>query len=169
MSSSYYRLLYALDGRRAFLIWSSNDSDGVVVEEGLVVSFSSEDALRAFAARHRLALVEEEPILHDLDAVQAWVSCPRSETVSCSVALAAWNLFGDIARSLPSAGAGFSEVDRAEDRVYDKLFFGNNLPAVTPVGERYDPAWSAEEVAALARVLERGLRLFRGVRSEVAA
>jgi len=50
MSSSYYRLLYELDGQRAFLIWASNDSDGVVVEEGRVVSFPSEGVRREVAA-----------------------------------------------------------------------------------------------------------------------
>jgi hypothetical protein len=44
---------------------------------------------------------------------------------------------------------------------YDKLFWGNNLPVVTPPGEFYVPAWSDEELAELHRILSDGMRLIR--------
>lgn len=169
MSSLYYPLLYRLDGRDAFLLWCSNDHDGVMAQDGRILSFSSDAALRRFAARHRISLEDEAPTLHDLDAVHTWVGEPRGDTIDCALLLNAWNLFADIARSLPGSGADFSELDRAHDTVYEKLFRGNNLPAVTPEGERYDPEWSYEEVAALTRLLECGLHLLRAVRKEVAA
>lgn len=169
MSLSYYRLLYKLDGRNAFLIWFSNDPDGVVVQDGRMLSFSSDDLLCQFAAQAGLALADETPRLHDLDSVQAWLSCPHRDTIDCSATLSAWNLFGDIARSLPTAGAGFSALDRAHDGIYEKLFFGNNLPAVTPEGEHYEPSWPDDEITAFVAILDRGLRLFRLVRQEVAA
>lgn len=169
MSPSYYRLLYKLDGRNAFLIWFSNDCDGIVAQDGRMLSFSNDDLLRQFAAQARLVLADETPMPHDLDSVQAWLLCPRRDTIDCSATLSAWNLFGDIARSLPTAGAAFSALDRAHDCIYEKLFFGNNLPAVTPESEHYEPSWSDDEVAALATILDHGLRLLRLVRREVAA
>ena len=55
------------------------------------------------------------------------------------------------------------EADLGEcvQRVYDKLFFGNNLPAMTPPGEHYDPTWSDAEIRILCSVIAAGLHLFR--------
>jgi hypothetical protein len=47
--------------------------------------------------------------------------------------------------------------------IYDKLFWGNNLPLITPEGERYLPEWSADEVQSLAQILASGLDLFISV------
>jgi hypothetical protein len=45
--------------------------------------------------------------------------------------------------------------------VYEKLFGANNLPAVTPPGERFSPEWSPDELELLANVLKGGLTVFR--------
>lgn len=169
MPPSHHRLLYKLDGQERFLIWFSNDRDGVVVRDGHVLSFSSHGALRGFAVQTGLALAEEPDGLHDLDWVQKWVSSPRADTIDCAAALVAWNLFGDVSLSLAGAGAAFLELDRAHDGLYDKLFAGNNLPAVTPPGEPSTPTWSDDEVTTLAAILAHGLALFRRVRVDFAA
>jgi hypothetical protein len=72
--------------------------------------------------------------------------------------LDAWNLFGDVARSV-----GVPLDDRSAERhtLYDKLFAANNLPAVTPPGERYEPRWSESELAGLREVLAEGIQVFR--------
>lgn len=167
MASLYYRLLYRLDGRDALLIWYSNDRDGVIVHDGCMSSFSSEDALRQFAAQRQLTLVDEVPRLHDLDSVQRWVLCPRGQAMDCATTLAAWNLFSDVACSIPDPGTDFSKIDSEHNDIYEKLFFGNNLPAITPEGAQYDARWSDLEVVALAQILDCGLRFFRSVRRDV--
>lgn len=47
---------------------------------------------------------------------------------------------------------------KTSNRLYDKLFFGSNIPGVTPPGEFYRPAWSRRELRKLHQVFERGLR-----------
>ncbi len=165
---SYYRLLYQLDGEQAFLLWFSNGSDGVVVRDGRLLSFSDETVLYRFARQYGLNWIDEAPILHDLDEIQRWVLCPRGRTLDCSAVLMAWNLFVDLARSLSDAGLGLLEVDGAHEGLYRKLFFGNNLSAITPEGERYDPTWSGSEVVEIANLLALGLELFRQARDKVA-
>jgi len=61
---------------------------------------------------------------------------------------------------LPHAGmeGGVEEMRSLYD-VYDKLFWGNNLPAMTPPGERFVPTWSAEELEALAALLSAGFAM----------
>lgn len=45
--------------------------------------------------------------------------------------------------------------------IYDKLFHGCNLPAMTPDGEHYVPEWSASETAALKQLLMLGIAELR--------
>ena len=174
MDRVYYRLLYRLHGSDRFLLWYSDDHDGVETVADGVPSFRTEADLRAFADARRLPVSGEEPVLHDLDLVAAWLADPRGETIRCGEFLAAWNLFGDVARSSPAAAAGFGAHDERLGGLYEKLFWGSNLPAVTPVGERFVPEWSRDEVADLRRVLQEGLdvlvRLRRdGDRTDLAA
>ena len=74
--------------------------------------------------------------------------------------LNAWNMLEDACGSrldvhlhdVNSQGAG---------KIYDKLFFANNLPAVTPRGASYEPIWSEDEVELLSRIYRFGLAELR--------
>jgi hypothetical protein len=160
MPRKHYELHYRLDGVDSYLIWFSNDPDGVVVEgDGLIPSFISEFDLCAYAERRGLALVSEEPSEFDLDSVEHWLSRPDRAAINCHHFLDAWNLFDDIASSI--GNAVFERSSRSAGDVYDKLFWGNNLPAVTPPGKRYVPAWSDRELAELHRILSDGMKMIR--------
>lgn len=167
MARVHYKLLYRLNGSNQFLLWYSDDLDGVETVDDCTPSFRTEAELLAYAKTRSLLVKQEEPVLHDLDVVAAWLADPREETISCAAFLAAWNLFGDIARSSPVAGASFGPRVEQHGSVYEKLFWGSNLPAITPDGERFRPQWSHDEVAALAQVLKEGLDAFVRVRREV--
>lgn len=167
MVRTYYRLLYRLDGSERWLLWYSNDSDGVVtIEDNFVPAFKTETDLLAYSDARGLIVQQEEPLLHDLDAIATWLADPRAETVACDAFLSAWNLFGDIARSCQRSGASFSDRDKHLRTVYEKLFYGNNLPSITPPGEHYRPEWSREEVTGLRQILRVGLDMFIAVRRE---
>lgn len=155
----YFPLLYRLKTQDSYLIWVSNDSDFVVVDaEGFVVSFSDIADLRAYADENHYSLQEEEPLLHDLDWVAAWTRAPGMP-VDCTKALAAWNLFADVARSVPAKGSVVESLD-SQPAIYNKLFWGNNLPSMTPKGRSYVPEWTPHEMALLAEILRAGLDLF---------
>jgi hypothetical protein len=166
----YFPLLYRLEGEKSYLIWISNEQDSVAVDsDGFVVSFRHLTSLRQYADLKHYSLETEEPMLHDLDWVATW--CVRSgEPVNCGDALAAWNLFSDVSASIPRRGVAFKTLDSQFPLIYDKLFWGNNLPSVTPEGELYIPKWSADEVGSLVEVLTAGLDLFvSGVRRWIPA
>jgi hypothetical protein len=160
MARKHYQVRYRLDGAESYLIWFSDESDGVVVElDGSVPTFRTQPDLWTYAERRGLALEAEEPSEFDLDAVERWLSRPDRGAIECAHFLDAWNLFGDIASS--KGCAAFETASRSAGVVYDKLFWGNNLPAVTPPGEHYVPAWSDAEVAELHRILSDGMALVR--------
>jgi hypothetical protein len=72
---------------------------------------------------------------------------------SAQVLLESWNALEDMCRSTGAsmrlAGASEAEVKH----VYDRLFYGNNLPSVTPEGRSCKPAFNSEELAVLRSTL----------------
>ena len=163
MENLYYPLWYRLDGRNRFLIWitqleADEDLDGVLLgDNGKTPVFHSLDFLFAYAQNRGIVLKDDEPILHNLDVIKRWLKIKRSKaqgptSIDCDEFLAAWNLFADVSRSL---GSGF-DVDRERTRkIYLKIFYGNNLPAITPEGEHYIPLWSNAEKKKFARLWRR--------------
>jgi hypothetical protein len=111
--------------------------------------------------RRSVEVKEEEPILHDLDLIKRWLSNPRSSRVECGQFLSAWNLFRDIMATLNMDQSLLS--DHYVDRIYQKLFWGSNLPSVTPLKKHYSPLWSRRELRTMKRILGNGLALFRSV------
>jgi hypothetical protein len=60
-----------------------------------------------------------------------WLDDPQADTVDCVLFLLGWNLFWDVATVL---GRPLRDLDPVANKIHDKLFFGNNLPAMTPEG-----------------------------------
>ncbi|MEM1320365.1 MAG: hypothetical protein AAGG75_08910, partial [Bacteroidota bacterium] len=63
-----------------------------------------------------------------------------------------WNLFIDFAHS---AKKKFKRKKKTS-KIYDKIFFGNNLPSITPKDKEYIPSWTAEEIELLVKKLNKG-------------
>lgn len=156
----YYRCLFEIDNTQRLLIWYSDDCDGVYRNaSGVVPTFSSIKALDSFAEAAGLCLKKEDPILHDLDVVQAFVD--SGDGVDCDQILAAWNLFGDVARSVGDDGAAFQESDQSLILIYEKIFHGCHSPVFTPKEEEISPSWSREEIDAMREHLKIGFSMFR--------
>lgn len=158
MSAEYYTCWYRLDGHDRYLIWYTNDVDGVCLRNGKIPVFTEPSALMKYAASNGIKMQAEEPGLHDLDVVVRWLQNPTGKTVECPSFNAAWNLFADVSRS---AKCDFDQDQTRTKKVYEKLFCGLNLPSVTPEGKEYEPIWTKKEVALLHEVLAHGLQMFR--------
>ena len=150
----HYALWLRLEGADTYALWFSNDVDGVYVLDGRVPCFPTRDAARAHASARGLAVGEEEPILHDIDVVARWIAA-GSVDVPCDAVLCAWNLFEDLARS--SGDEALAATLDGHHAIYEKLFWGNNLPAVTPRGERFVPRWDTDELDTMRTSLRVGI------------
>ncbi len=169
MEKSYYPLRYRLDNKDRFLIWysvpeTSEDSDGVVMEaNGKVPIFVSLDALLAYAKNKRIALEEGRQAFFDLASIDTWCKRKCSKLkgptgINCNDFLTAWNLFADMSRSIDGAVDFYPTKTR---KIYEKIFWGCNLPAVTPQGKSYIPLWSKSEKEIIRETMAHGLYLFR--------
>lgn len=151
---SHFAVRYRLDGSERYFIWYTDDQDGVLLADaGRLATFSTLSAVEQFLSLRDLALEPEQSDIYDFDQLDSWVAQPKAETIDCVVMLNVWNLLTDILRSLslPMRGAKES-LD-----IYDKLFWGSNIPAVTPEGRKFIPNWSAGEIEAIARIFSSGL------------
>lgn len=166
MSRVYYAVRYRLDHKDRFLIWHSegaegeSEADGVVVSEaGLIPIFRTQQSMIAYTQDNGLSPLEEDGSgYHNLDVVVKWLKRKRPAQLDCEHFLAAWNLLADISASI---GGSFDPDKDKTQKIYDKLFWGNNLPALTPASCSYEPLWRGKENQIMRQVLRNGLAMFR--------
>jgi hypothetical protein len=144
-----------------YVLWFSDDIDGVAtLDDRYIATFDDLESAHYYAFAQRLYLSDgvSEPL--ELD----WIADGRDfepGSLDCEKALEAWSFFEDVANSLPNQAAQFRALDVKPSGTYDKLFRGNNLPAVAPPGEHYEPEWSEGEIAEIRLILTTGLTLLR--------
>lgn len=56
-----------------------------------------------------------------------------------------------------SIGHYFSGDEKFYTEVYDKLFYGCNLPAIRGNGNLYIPKWNRNEIISIAKVMQNGM------------
>lgn len=155
---SHFLIPFRLDGQNRFLVWYSDEHDGVLLTDmGAVAMFDSEPAGIAYAKAKGLSAALDTRGTWDFDAIACWAETPTAGGIECNAFYNAWNLLGDIAASVGKP-LEFTEDER---HIHGKLFWGCNLPAVTPSGKYFTPAWPEDEVRTLADTLLDGLRLAR--------
>ena len=157
----YYLCELLLDRRRLYVVWYSDAVDGLVrLKDGKIASFSDEREVRAFCRENGISLMLEPPEVYDFDKVAAWCDSPASGSIEPTAFLNAWNMLEDVHGSRLDAHFHDISSQRA-GKIYDKLFFANNLPVVTPRGASYEPIWSEDEVELLSRIYRFGLAELR--------
>lgn len=155
-----YTLWIQFRGQRIGLVWQTEvgtsevegDTDCVLVQDGRIISVSTAVEYAAVAQQFDLELEDGTEELHNLDELERLLELPVSDEI-CDKLLNAWNLFGDIARSV---GASLEDSGPETFKCYDKLFYGTNLERITPAGEHYSPDFTDEERLLIAEVFNRG-------------
>jgi hypothetical protein len=148
-----------LNGKRGRFLHRS-DPDGVIVDARYhLVTFESLDAAEQYAVGAGLTYHQGEGAHYDLDAIDDWCRSPSASTVDCDTFINVWNLLNDICLTVPWLVEPFRRGHY--NVVYNKLFWGLNLPAMTPEGRHWTPIWRESQVRALRRVLTRTVLEFR--------
>ena len=165
MSYQSYVCLARLGGSSCYFVWQTDvaakQADRVLLDvDQCIATFSTEREARAAADARGEGAEPSAPVVYDLDRLAAWCEHPAEATLDCEAAINAWNLFNDLGTSTGGTVNMYRFAERGLNSVYDKLFFGNNLPSITPSGESYTPAWDVEELARLAQALRLGLTEF---------
>ena len=162
---SYYPIRYRLDSKDRYLIWTTieeaEDADRCVVDtDGKISIFHSLSDLQNYAKKQNLQVDTNVFSLLNLDVLQSWFKVKRSKpegptAINCNEFLNAWNLFEDISETI---GSNFHLIYRfpIADRIYEKLLYGCNLPALTPENRNYVPLWNKKERHLMREIMSQG-------------
>ena len=142
-------------GENHFAVWCTDDTGAVrdrfLTNKNKVVIFSTEKQCREYVAKRKLRLEEEPCAEYELDSYDGIFE-------ACNRILDNWNILADFAVSVDESICG----DRDDyDGLYDKVFFGCNLPAIRGDGEEYNPEFNKREKAMIMKVLKEGLEIIR--------
>jgi hypothetical protein len=158
----HYPRRVQLNGTAVFVIWFSSERDGFVRgDDGRLLAACTPGALTVAAGARGIPLVNDEPVDYDFDRIRAWCAASDGARIDCSAFLNAWNFLDDLAGLHHGADTEYTRLSRKAAACYDKLFWGNILPAVTPPDERFEPVWRADELIDIRRVIETGLGLLK--------
>lgn len=161
---NYVVCLIILDHRH-FLLWQDggNEPDKYILvpETAFFLSAQTVEDLLRRATRLGLQVTDQDPVLVNIDKVFRVLAELRpgraSSQRTCQLLLDGWNTLEDMARSIQiSLDEQQDDYEREVLRnVYDKLFYGNNLPAVTPSNRNYSPLLSSNERKVMRRYFRR--------------
>lgn len=158
MPRKYYFCCCRLNKKDYNFIWFSDEVNGVYSNSENKFPVSGNLAiLGKYAESRKLFIKNEEPVFYDLDKLEETLGRTKFK-VNCVNFLNAWNLFDDVSHSI---NENFNSDRKATKQIYEKLFWGNNLPAVTPEGKYYKPVWRKKEREIIRTVLLNGITIFR--------
>lgn len=156
MATEYFPVLFRLGSANHYVIWYSDDRDGLLREDGRVVTYPSLEELHAYAGPRGLKLQPAKVARYDWDSIEQWCDEPVADGIALGPFLNAWNMILDMLPDCEESGL-FSHANGRNGPLYEKLFRANNLSAMTAPGAEYYPVWTRAEVDALAQVLRIGV------------
>jgi hypothetical protein len=156
----YYACIVRLNGDKVFVAWSPGEPDSFLRDTaGRLLVARSPEALAAATRTRGVTPVGGDPADYDFDRIRGWCATPEAAGVDCPAFLNAWNFFDDLAGLHSGADTRYTRLSRRAAGCYDKLFWGNNLPAVATTDERYIPSWESAELGRIRRVMRAGIEL----------
>lgn len=160
MSTEYYPYCIHLNNRKLFVVWCTDDYDYLLLsEQGMVCTFHSLSDLQSFAQKKGFALFDDNIAELNLDQLRQWLESPSRTNIDPVLCLNAWNLFTDFRSAQNQRNMNLEDKEHLE--LYNKVFFANNLPSMTPPGSSFNPKWSKSEVKQLHTILEDGINSFQ--------
>src|SRR5947209_2179966 len=92
----YYLCQFRLDKRWLYVVWYSNNKDGLVhLHDGKIASFADERRAYEFCHDRGILLTPEPPTIFDFDRIDNWCESPTAESIVPSIFLNAWNMLDD--------------------------------------------------------------------------
>lgn len=149
-----YIIKFKIKQEEYYTFWYTDDVDGFLLESNeKLKSFASEKEAKRFAEDNKFKL-DNEILLISSDILISL----KMEELDCNLVLTYWNIMSDMAQSVHGKFLGDSEDDEVQS-IYNKLFYGCNLPALKKDGEDFSPKWNGYEKNWIVKVIENGFEL----------
>ncbi|WP_129692226.1 hypothetical protein [Gottfriedia acidiceleris] len=155
----YYPFLFDFNKNEFYCIWYSAVKDGFLTENNKIKVFETENLLFDYAKAKNIQLMDNNINSISIDYAINWLT-RKNPIIKSVYFLDYWNHISDLASSV---GENFYGDEREEsiNKVYEKLFWGNNLPTVTPKGKKYKPTWNNEQRKILVDIVKDGIRIIK--------
>jgi hypothetical protein len=160
-----YPFSYIYKGKKTMLLWQASEKNDEIEEtfrlnaKKEIIEFNSkkelEEILGCEAKRVRWDGFAE------VNFDKFWIALKNlrigraSSTKTCTLIFNGWNIIDDLLRTI-----GLKETKEMLNikrlkKIYQKLFYGCNLPSVTPEGCSYNPLWTRKEIHLMRKELKR--------------
>lgn len=152
-----YPWSYVFNGKVTVLIWQVTDKNygdnfKLDSKKNLIESPSVDQMKKRLGKEAEKVIWEDES---SINFDKFWVALRNlrvgrgSSIKTCDILLNGWNFIEDMLTT-------FNYEDEKKklrvpilQKTYDKVFYGNNLPSVTPEGVSYEPLWLREEIVSM--------------------
>jgi hypothetical protein len=163
---THYICQLLLNDDTFFVLWHANENNGVTMEKGQLVYARSIPPLLHYSESRNLTIDSNsitEYEYFDFNDIENWLHRPKA-SINCEYFLNLWNILVDTIASQHNPSLF---LDLAEDEngifIYNKLFWGANLPDYTPPGKIHIPDWQAEDIASMQTLFKIGLKELRDI------
>jgi hypothetical protein len=145
------------DNKLYYCLWDDSGTvDLFLIDpDNHIKYFPSIFDLEAFCHKNSLPLCEERN-KYNLDIIVEWLKTPHAD-IDCDSFLDVWNVVSDLAHSIHEPFCG--DDDGEIRSVYNKLFYGCNLPTINTSGKEYIPVWPEDEIIILLQVLKNAVEI----------
>jgi hypothetical protein len=151
--NNYYIICLDFKFRKLFIIWISDEIDGVVVNTDCkIIAFENKARMLQYAKENSLGLCDDVtiyPIYH----IQQWIVKPFGN-FDCTDFLNFWNLCTDLSESVKIEFKGDIK-ESIRNGIYDKLFDDSGIF----IAENPNPVFNEAEINVLCDILKNGVDL----------
>jgi len=167
---SGYVVAWHIFDRKRYMIWfnglSERDWFMKIPQTSALLISTTRAELRRKAIKHNITISRQAAQKIDMDRtfrlLEKLRPCEFIPKRTSEIFLETWNALDDLAHSI--GDTTFERISRAKynDKLYQKIFYANELPAVTPKGEHYKAVLSKSETTHIKTLLhDRGTSLLK--------
>lgn len=148
----FYIVGFCLSETVNYCLWftGENEKDQFLANDKGIIHFSQYNRLIDFIAENQLD-TGQEMTLYDIGEAINWLK-DNNPKVNCEYILSLWNAAADLAYTLGIEFSGDLK-NQITNQIYDKLFWGNTLPALRGDGNEFIPSWSTKELHKLRKIV----------------
>ena len=158
----FYPVVFRLHHADYHCLWFTDEKgQNQFLKDGeKTIHFRHQKEWRDYVLREGLC-TDHRQTLYDVNTAVKWLA-ENDPNVDCEYYLSLWHATVDLAYSENRAFLGESRSTDVS-AVYDKLFWGNNLPSLRREGARFEPEWSLEELAILRTIVSDIVEIIEAV------
>ena len=164
-----YLVRWVHEEKNLFLLWrdGGKQPDHYVLrdqDEHLLLITRTKKEIIEYAKKHNLQSSQQAEYVLDFNELNKVLKRLRpnkslSQKMS-EVLLHFWNMLDDVSNSVKTQIIPVDCFDKKElDKLYEKLFYGNNLPPVTPEGSKYFPILVSKELNILRKLFRHAIAI----------